>query len=235
MIIPRLRMAALAGLAMIASSCVRETQAPRDAGGEDAIRARLEALADAHFGEQLHWTWEADSTASAVVPGLKYHWILVAGDRTHDGGYFTVVRAGGRRFDAEDLAGWGPLFGTWQPRHAGEALSFCAEAVAVSVLGRLHHIRDSTSPTLDAEWPRVAAHHRELLARARNATVVAPPSADRPAWDVRYWYLDGFPTRGSRMATRYRCRIPTTPRPLEIEIVDSINPTFHLRPESLRR
>jgi hypothetical protein len=222
MSIVRLQTAALVGLAMIVSSCAPEAQEQRDAGGRDAIRSRLEALADAHYGERPHATWAADSTASAVVPGLKYHWIFVWGDGFHDQRYFTVASTGGRHFDAEELAGWAPIFGAWQPRDGSEALSFCAEAALVSVIGMLQHLGDSTSLTLDAELPTADESTRQFVTRAIDRTEIVPPSADRQTWDVRYWYLDGFPNRRRRVATRYRCQIPTDVRPLRIEAVDSI-------------
>lgn len=216
------RTAVSVGMAAIVSSCSPKAQERREAKGSDAIPERLEAMANAHYGESPHATWVVDSAASTIVPGLTYHWIIVRGETYHDGRYFTLARVGERLFDPEDLAAWSSLFGAWQPRDAREALSFCTEAALVGVIGSLQHLGDSASLTLDAELPRVTEHTRVYLTRAMNDTEIVPPSPERPAWDVRYWYLTGFPTHGSPLATKYRCQIPTDVRPLRIEAVDSI-------------
>lgn len=214
-------------LSTILSSCV--PSAKEGTQGDNSIKSHLEAKAAQHYGQNPRWVRAADSTPSAVVPGLTYHWIFVVGDEIHDMRFFTVARAEGRLFDVGDLADWGPLFGTWQPRTEREALSFCAEAVAVGVLAAPQRLADSTSLTLDAKMPSLDAHTHGYLARAMNGTEVVPPSAISPSWDVRYWYLNGFPTRGGRLATRYHCRISPKARSLSIEVVDSINPSTDRR------
>lgn len=210
-----------AALLALLTSCRPDVRNVRSDAAE--IHTRLEAKRAAIRPADPYESLGEDSARSAVVPRLSYHWMLLTGRRTHDLRFVTVAHADGRMFDPENPAAWAPLFASWQPQGRTDAIAFCAEAVAAGIAERPSRLGDRRLLILDSVAPTLGPYLQGLVSRALNSSEVVPPSREVPAWDVQLWSLDGSTPYRGRLASRYRCRIPTGPSPLVIEIVDSID------------
>ena len=172
--------------AVMAREIMADTQRARYAVSVDTSKIQIEA------------------ERSTIVPAVTYHrgvyYValdapieLVVASRSDT----TVLIAG--------IEDWWALLGGWRPRDAGEARQACLEMVRVTRdpwfgLQPVYFHRDSLSS------PGLADHQKEFL-RQRDLPVATARAIGDSVWEVSGWMVR--PTL-SRLATRYRCRLPAS-------------------------
>lgn len=150
----------------------------------------------------------APSQASGA---LRYYWMRLNGPDVHDFAIVSAVGFQGHTFDPAKLQEWDVVWAEWVPRSSEEALNICEEAVAVGVLNDPSRTEYRYLIELGTAGRLVHPDDRRRVGEADRTPVVKAP-APGGLWNVTFWYpnLRERPTK-DRIATRYECRIPSTP------------------------